>query len=89
MTKVEFCEKHNESLPAEMLKTTDVLMRIMSNLSDLQIEKEWCAPDELDDKINLIKRYASDYMTILRIEEQHKRYEEQEMREFNSHLGRM
>ena len=69
MTKSDFCQKHTESYPAELLQTTDVLMRIASNLSDLHIEKEFFSPEEIDQKLNSIKSYIFDYMTVLRIEQ--------------------
>lgn len=85
MTKVEFTEKHGEYLPAEMLKTTDVLMRVMSNLSDTQEMLE--RGMDVNQHLNEVKKYISDYMTVLRVEEQYKKYEQQEMNEFLSHLG--
>lgn len=85
MTKVEFTEKHGEFLPAEMLKTTDVLMRVMSNLSDTQEMLE--RGMDVNQHLNEVKKYISDYMTVLRVEEQYKKYEQQEMNEFLSHLG--
>ncbi len=85
MTKVEFTEKHGEFLPAEMLKTTDVLMRVMSNLSDTQ--EMLNRGMDVNEHLNEVKKYISDYMTVLRVEEQYKKYEQQEMNEFLSHLG--
>jgi hypothetical protein len=85
MTKVEFCEKHGEYLPAEMLKTTDVFMRVASNLSDTQEMLD--RGMDVNQHLNEVKKYIFDFMTVLRREEQFKKYEEQEMREFNNHLG--
>ena len=85
MTKVEFTEKHGEFLPVEMLKTTDVLMRVMSNLSDTQ--EMLNRGMDVNEHLNEVKKYISDYMTVLRVEEQYKKYEQQEMNEFLSHLG--
>lgn len=85
MTKVEFTEKHGEFLPAEMLKTTDVMMRVMSNLSDTQ--EMLNRGMDVNEHLNEVKKYISDYMTVLRAEEQYKKYEQQEMNEFLSHLG--
>lgn len=85
MTKVEFTEKHGEFLPAEMLKTTDVMMRVMSNLSDTQ--EMLNRGMDVNEHLNEVKKYISDYMTVLRREEQYKKYEQQEMNEFLSHLG--
>jgi len=85
MTKVEFCEKHGEYLSAEMLKTTDVLMRVASNLSDTQ--KMLDRGMDVNNHLNEVKKYIFDFMTVLRREEQFKKYEEQEMREFINHLG--
>lgn len=85
MTKVEFCEKYGEFLPAEMLKTTDVLMRVASNLSDSQEMLD--RGMDVNNHLNEVKKYIFDFMSVLRREEQYKRYEEQEMREFNNHLG--
>ena len=85
MTKKEFQEKYYEM---SVFNTNDVLMRVASNLSDLQIEKTFFTPDQMDEKLNNLKRYIFDYMAVLRIEEQNKRYEQQEMDEFNAHLGK-
>lgn len=85
MTNQEFKEKYGERPSAG---TSDVLMRIASNLSDLQIEKNFFTPEQIDDKINALKAYISDYHTVIRAEEMSRRYEEQEMREFNAHLGK-
>jgi hypothetical protein len=86
MTKVEFCEKHGEYLPAEMLKTTDVLMRVASNLSDTQEMLD--RGMDVNQHLNEVKKYIFDFMTVLRRQEQYKKYEEQEMNEFNEHLGK-
>ncbi len=85
MTKVEFCEKHGEFLPAEMIKTNDVLMRIASNLSDTQEMLE--RGMNVNQQLNEVKKYLFDYMSVLRREEQYEKYEKQEMNEFLSHLG--
>ena len=87
MTKLEFCEKHNESYSPETLQTTDVLMRIASNLSDLHLEKNFFTPDQMDEKLNNLKKYIFDFHSVLRMEAQYAKYEQQEMAEFNSHLG--
>jgi hypothetical protein len=86
MTKVEFCEKYGEYLPAEMLKTTDVLMRVASNLSDTQEMLD--RGMDVNQHLNEVKKYIFDFMTVLRRQEQYKKYEEQEMNEFNEHLGK-
>ena len=86
MTKVEFCDKYGEFLPAEMLKTTDVLMRVASNLSDTQEMLD--RGIDVNNHLNEVKKYIFDFMSVLRHEEQFKKYEEQEMKEFNNHLGR-
>lgn len=85
MTNQEFKEKYGERATVE---TQDVLMRIASNLSDLHIEKDFFTPEEMDKKLNAIKAYIFDYKSVLRSEEMSRRYEEQEMREFNAHLGK-
>jgi hypothetical protein len=69
-----------------MLKTTDVLMRVASNLSDTQEMLD--RGMDVNQHLNEVKKYIFDFMTVLRREEQFKKYEEQEMREFNNHLGR-
>jgi len=84
MTRFEFEEKYQTwSTP----NTNDVLMRIASNLSDLHIEKELFTPNEMDAKLNAIKQFIFDWRMVLRTEEQYAKYEEQEMKEFISHLG--
>ena len=87
MTKSEFCKKHNEWQSAETLQTTDVLMRIASNLSDLHMEKHFFTPDQMDEKLNNLKKYIFDFHSVLRMEQRYDLYEKQEMAEFNSHLG--
>jgi hypothetical protein len=57
MTKQEFIEKYKEF---ELFDTQDVLMRIASNLSDLQNE------DNNSDKINSLKEYIFDYKSVLK-----------------------
>jgi hypothetical protein len=42
---------------------------------------------DVNNHLNEVKKYIFDFMTVLRREEQFKKYEEQEMREFNNHLG--
>ena len=84
MTRFEFEQKYQTwSTP----NTNDVLMRIASNLSDLHIEKELFTPNEMDAKLNAIKQFIFDWRMVLRTEEQYAKYEEQEMKEFISHLG--
>ena len=84
MTRFEFEEKYQTwSTP----NTNDVLMRIASNLSDLHIEKDFFTPNEMDEKLNAIKQFIFDWQKVLRTEERYSKYEEQEMKEFISHLG--
>ena len=84
MTRFEFEEKYQTwSTP----NTNDVLMRVASNLSDLHIEKDFFTPNEMDAKLNAIKEFIFDWRMVLRTEEQYSKYEEQEMKEFISHLG--
>ena len=84
MTRFEFEEKYQTwSTP----NTNDVLMRIASNLSDLHIEKDFFTPQQMDEKLNAIKSFIFDWQKVLRLEEQYAKYEEQEMKEFISHLG--
>jgi hypothetical protein len=89
MTKQEFIDKHGEFQPVELFGTYDVIRRISSNLSDLHIEKEFFTSEEMDNKLNAIKQYMWDYAAVMLEEERQKRYEEQEMKEFNAHLGRI
>ena len=63
MTKEEFIEKYGD------LKTSDiqdVLMRIASNLSDLHIEKNRFTPEEMDAKLNAMKKYIFDAKDVIR-----------------------
>ena len=84
MTKFEFEKKYQTwSTP----NTNDVLMRVASNLSDLHIEKDFFTPNEMDEKLNAIKQFIFDWKMVLRTEEQYSKYEEQEMNEFQAHLG--
>lgn len=69
MKKLEFCEKYNESYSAETLQTTDVLMRIASNLSDLHLEKNFFTSEQMDEKLNNLKKYIFDFHSVLRMEQ--------------------
>ena len=60
MTRYEFNKKYSERSYSD---TSDVLMRIASNLSDLQHDT-----DNLSDKLNLLKEYIFDYKTVIRNE---------------------
>jgi hypothetical protein len=87
MTKQEFQTKYDE-MP--YFETQDILMRIASNLSDMQMYLS--DNKEMVEKMNSLKNYIFDYKTVLRIEELDKirknREQQIEMDEFNSHLGR-
>ena len=84
MTRFEFEKKYQTwSTP----NTNEVLLRVASNISDLHIEKHILTPNEMDEKLNAIKEFIFDWRMVLRNEEQHNKYEEQEMNEFLSHLG--
>jgi hypothetical protein len=84
MTRFEFEKKYQTwSTP----NTNEVLLRVVSNISDLHIEKHILTPNEMDEKLNAIKEFIFDWRMVLRNEEQHNKYEEQEMNEFLSHLG--
>lgn len=60
MTRDEFNKKYSERSYSD---TSDVLMRIASNLSDLQHDT-----DNFSDKLNLLKEYIFDYKTVIRNE---------------------
>jgi hypothetical protein len=60
MTRDEFNKKYSERSYSD---TSDVLMRIASNLSELQHDT-----DNLSDKLNLLKEYIFDYKTVIRNE---------------------
>ena len=60
MSRDEFNKKYSERSYSD---TSDVLMRIASNLSDLQYDS-----DNLSDKLNLLKEYIFDYRTVIRNE---------------------
>lgn len=82
MTKQQFIEKYNES---EYFDTQDVLMRIASNLSDIQeIEDLTLDPNH---KVNLLKEYIFDYKAVLRNEEMIARYQAQDEADFQNHLS--
>jgi len=75
MTRVEFCENHRELLPDEILNTNDVLMRVASNLSDVQ---DMLGDNvEVNEYLNNIKKYMFDYMSVLRQEEKFEKSESQ------------
>jgi hypothetical protein len=87
MTKQEFQTTYGE---ISFFDTQDVLMRIASNLSDMQMYLS--DNKEMVEKMNALKNYIFDYKTVLRMEELNKirktREQQIEMDEFNSHLGR-
>ena len=87
MTKQEFQTTYGE---ISLFDTQDVLMRIASNLSDMQMYLS--DNKEMVEKMNALKNYIFDYKTVLRMEELNKihqnREQQIEMDEFNSHLGR-
>lgn len=85
MNRQQFAQKHCQRPDFDQ---SDVLMRISSNLSDLHIEKEFFSPEQMDDKLNAIKEYISDYRSMIKLEEMNARHREQEQQEFYSHLGR-
>ena len=60
-------------------------MRVVSNLSDAQDMLDHRM--DVNNHLNEVKKYIFDFMSVLRCEEQFKKYEEQEMREFLNHLG--
>ena len=64
MTLQEFEIKHHERWTPS---TTDVLMRVASNLSDLHIEKDFFSPKEMDRKLNNLKEYIFDYRDVLKL----------------------
>jgi hypothetical protein len=78
MTKQEFIKEHREYLPEELFTTCDVLKRIGANLSDLHIEKQFMSPEEIDEKLNNMKRYIYDYIDVILTEERTKRKQERE-----------
>ena len=75
MTKQEFQQKYGEM---SMFDTQDVLMRVASNLSDMHYNRL-----DVDDKLNSIKKYIFDYISVMRTEKQNAL----EMEEFQAHLG--
>lgn len=60
MSREEFNKKYGESSYSD---TSDVLMRIASNLSDLQHNSS-----NLNDRLNVLKQYIFDYKTVVRNE---------------------
>jgi len=81
MTKQEFQKQYGEMA---MFDTSDVLMRIASNLSDIQTLIEWEHNQDANARLNAIKEYIFDYQTVLRNEARMA----EEMKEFNDHLGK-
>jgi len=59
----EFKAKYNESL---YTTAEDVLRRIESNLADLEIEKTFFTPEEMDNKLRALRDYARDYRMVIR-----------------------
>jgi hypothetical protein len=85
MNRQEFIDKYHQECG---FTTSDVLMSITSNLSDLHIEKGFFTPEQMDAKLNTIKEYISDYRSLIKHEEMTQRQREDESREFYDHLGR-
>lgn len=65
MTLEEFAQKHDE-LFGDMTQTKDVLMRIASNLSDLQYESTFSTTKDVVEKCDSLKEYIFDYISVLR-----------------------
>ena len=59
-TRLEFNSKWDQH---SLTDTRDVLMRIASNLSDMQMS------GASDEKLNLLKKYIFDYSSVLKQEE--------------------
>jgi hypothetical protein len=81
MTKQEFQKQYGE-MP--MFDTSDVLMRIASNLSDIQLLIEWEQNQDANARLNSIKEYIFNYQDVIR----HEARMAEEMKEFNDHLGK-
>ena len=62
MTRKEFYNRHNEMF--DHFDTSDVLMRIASNLSDLHNAKN-LSQEQLDNRLNSLKEYIFDYKRVL------------------------
>jgi len=60
MTRLEFNQKYGERPSSD---TEDVLMRIASNISDLQHDESIA-----DCKLDMLKQYIFDYQSVLRNE---------------------
>jgi hypothetical protein len=65
MTRLQFQEKYDEFRTPN---ADNVLMRIASNLSDLHIEKDFFTAEQMDAKLNNLKRYIFDFQDVLRNE---------------------
>lgn len=63
MTISEFQTKYNQS--EYQMNNDDILSRIQSNLSDLQIEKDFFTPEQMDEKLNAIKTFISDWKSVI------------------------
>ena len=65
MTRKEFGEKYYDIIIGEDVCTSEVLMRIASNLSDMQVVNSMFSQNkDLDDMMNKLKKYIFDYMDV-------------------------
>ena len=78
MTRQDFCNKYREMYPVDLHGTADVLMRVASNLSDLQIDITFRPQEEVTEKLNALKRYIFDYNEVLLEEARVNRQRERE-----------
>lgn len=67
MNRAEFTIKYGE---LSDVTNDEILLRVNSNLSDLQIETKIHTQEEIEEKINVLKTYISDFSTVLKNEEQ-------------------
>ena len=65
MTRTEFTNKYGEFFD---VTNDEILLRVNSNLSDLHIETKIKSPEEIDEKLNALKTYISDFRSVLKTE---------------------
>ena len=70
----EFISKHNETHSADTIEVNDILFRLSSNLSDLKFEQEFKSTEEVNEKIDALREYLSDFRSVMKTQKSYKRY---------------
>ena len=70
----EFIKKYGETNSVDTIEVNDILWRVSSNLSDLKMEQQFKSTEEINEKIDALREYLSDFRSVMKTQEDHKRY---------------